>query len=297
MANLEPTVEFWKGRVGAAAGDLLGADIAARAADAALDVSYWTLAGGHPQAGNWVHKITDPAAGSVPNETNLWATLPPAWGGAVDSGAGFVGNSALLQRDIIQGTMSEFISILIFNNRAEVGIAPLISTAENCFLRVYDDPTVITQTKEPMVPAVGGLHTFWTQLEQRGYWLSDGAGTWAKDATQMHADYTGPFHIGNDAGNQWSAGLPTPNIAVPPFDDVSAKNGLGFYACGSGSGIGGPGGYLSDKHLLGCGNAGDPLLDNKGAAIELSMRLYVPDTATAKALYWALAIEYTFVVE
>ena len=287
MANAEPTIEFYKGAAGVAAASLTQGQVAARALDAAIDISYRTLAPGNPQSGNWMHKIADPNAGSVPGETDLWqAPLPAALAPPVDSGVGFINGNGLV-RDIIQGEISSFVNILIFNNRAH---AVDVSAAENCFLRTYDSPTATTQTKEPMIGLGGGEHTFWLQVEQRNYWLYSG-GVWAAEAPGMPAAHRGPYHLGATSENQWSAVLPTPNAAVVPFNNVAAKEGLGYFACGSGNaGVG-------DKHYLGCGNGQDPLTDNDGACVDLSMCLFVPEVATAKALYWALALEYTFVVE
>ena len=284
--NTEPTVEFFKGRVGAASGALLDATVATLAADTTRDISYARVADGL-QSGNWVHKTADPAAGSVSGETNLWATLPVAWAAAVDSGVGFIGSSALSMRDVKQGDISEYISILIFNNRTG---AALVSAAENCFLRVYDSPTVLTQAKQPISGLVGPNHTFWTRIEQKNYRLKTG---WLPDSTQMTTAHLGPYHLGAATTNQWSAPpLAAPNAGVVPFDNVLAKEGLGYFGCGSGNN-----GSGINNHYLGCGNANDPLTECVGGAVELEMLLFVPSNATASALYWALALEYTFVVE
>jgi len=297
MAYLEPKVEFWKGAVGKAWGTSVANLPALQGAtydDARISYGDGS-AGGYPgQSGNWLNKIATGNPDSVEGETDLWADpLPAALQSAgIDSGAGFV-NEATSERDILQGNLSCTLNVIVFNNRElqQGGIDGVsYTTAENCKLRMFDEPFSDLQTADPISTVAGGEHRFWPIVRQLSYWTYSFAGTaWTQQAAKT---YPGPYGLGQGSTFAGGAGANAPLLAPSSPSDwdavpTGAPEGVGQFYIGS-----------ETKSYIGCLDTSlDPPAENDGAAAEIQMLLVVPSTAVAKLHWWAMAVEYTFVVE
>jgi len=294
MAAIEPVVEFGKN-----ADDF---DF-----DSDYDISYSFVGkaptlgspgvvNGNPISGgdqteNWINKNSQVAAESEQSywdQTALDVYNPaPPDPNFIDSGCGLI-DSGATSKDIIRGQVSRVENIRIYNNRAgQWRTGPLpgdqqVAAGENCRLVLYDNPSVDTQTDEPITALDGaGDALFWTHIEQINYYYWNGA-AWALPAP---AETNGPVLLGFNGG----APLAVSSLVEPHKTLGGALQGVNSLRVGhtiAGSA------FLGTRQTVVGGYK-----DAEGGYIHAAVQWWVPENSSAKFHSIALAIEYTFVLE
>ena len=293
-----PSIDFVKAACSSWGTSIGIGAIASTVAKAATGAGTWNISSTPTMGGTptWVNKAAD-----VTNETAAWASVPVV-SPVITSGIGFVPSGATTDPSLLQGSISDPVNILIVNNYANVTPNPGTGTgyavAENCKLQVFDSVSSTAQTTEPVSRIVSSAHYFWLQVKQLGYWyFTPGSpGSWSADTNKANP---GPYCLGgNDSDTSGinerypggtSSYAPLAAAAALPYSGLGAGTvtGVGYMPVGS-----------QTNSYIGCANVpgGSIAASNYGGAIELQMRLLVPEDATAMFQQFALAVRYTFVV-